>query len=77
MKTVSFQGTQLTSTQRSRLAFEQKTRAGFLNNNLAAQVNETLAAIEKRKEEGAKPERQWNVIHQSKGTPCFAEMFGF
>lgn len=77
MKTVSFQGTQLSATQRARLAFEQQTRARFLNKPLTDQVNETLAAIEKRKEEGAKPERQWTVIYQAKGTPCVAELFGF
>lgn len=77
MKTVSFQGTQLSANQRARLAFQQQTRARFLNDHLASQVNETLAAVEKRKEEGAKPERQWTVEYQSKGTQCFAELFGF
>lgn len=77
MKTVSFQGTQLSSTQRARLAFEQQTRARFLNTHLQQQVNETLAAVEKRKEEGAKPKSQWTVVYQAKGTPCVAELFGF
>jgi len=77
MKTVSFQGKGLSATQRARLAFEQQTRARFLNEHLTTQVNETLVAVEKRREEGAKPVRQWFLEYEAKGTPCVAELFGF
>lgn len=78
-RTVSFQGTQLSQRQRQQLAFQQQTRAAFLNSHLNDQVNETLAALEKRKEEGAKPvkPRQWFLEYQASGTPCFADVFGF
>ncbi|MBK57302.1 MAG: hypothetical protein CML01_00500 [Pseudomonas sp.] len=80
MRTVSFQGTQLSKSQRDRLAFQQQTRAGFLNNHLQQQVDETLAALQARKEQGTppvKPERKWFLEYQAKGTPCVAELFGF
>lgn len=80
MMIVSFQGTQLSKGQRDRLAFQQQTRASFLNTHLVNQVNETLAAVDRLKEQGTppvKPERQWTVVYQAKGTPCVAELFGF
>lgn len=80
MRIVSFQGTQLTKGQRDRLAFQQQTRAGFLNNHLQQQVDETLAALQARKEQGTppvKPQSQYTVVYQAKGTPCVAELFGF
>lgn len=79
-RTVSFQGTQLSQRQRQQLAFQQQSRAAFLNTHLVDQVNETLAAVDRLKEQGippVKPERQWTVVYQAKGTPCVAELFGF
>jgi len=79
MRTVSFQGTQLSHRQRQQLAFQQQTRAAFLNTHLIDQVNETLAAVDRLKEQGTppKPKSQWTVAYQAKGTPCVAELFGF
>jgi len=76
MRTVSFQGTQLTTGQRRRLDDQQRTRA-FMNSTLQQQVTETLAAVEARQSKGIKPERQWFLVHQERGTPCVAELFGF
>jgi len=76
MRTVSFQGTQLTSGQRRRLHEQQQVRA-FVNPILQQQVNDTLAAIDSRKQLGTKPERQWFLDRQERGTPCVAEFFGF
>lgn len=76
MRTVSFQGTQLTSGQRRRLDEQQRTRA-FMNSVLQQQVSDTLAALESRQSEGVKPERQWFLERQERGTPCVAELFGF
>ena len=76
MRTVSFQGTQLTSGQRRRLEEQQRTRA-FMNSVLQQQVTETLAALDSRQSQGIKPERQWFLDRQERGTPCVADMFGF
>ncbi len=75
-RTVSFQGTQLTSGQRRRLQEQQQARP-FVNPVLQQQVTETLAALEARQSQGIKPERQWTLLEQQSGTPCFADMFGF
>jgi len=75
-RTVSFQGTQLTSGQRRRLQEQQQARP-FVNPVLQQQVNETLAALEARQSEGIKPERQWFLERQERGTHCVADLFGF
>ena len=77
MKTVSFQGIQLTSGQRRRLAEQQQVRTSFINPVLAQQVEQTLRAVEARKEQGVKPERIWFVERQETGTTCVAEWMGF
>ncbi|WP_411959592.1 hypothetical protein ACK56M_14665 [Pseudomonas sp. s4] len=77
MRTVSFQGIQLTSGQRQRLARENKVRDSFINPVLAQQVEQTLNNVEIRKEQGAKPERLWTLEHQETGTTCIAEWMGF
>lgn len=77
MKTVSFQGTQLSSTQRARLQFEQQTRARFMNSHLADQVQQTIAALDQRREQGARPEKVWFLESNQKFTQCFADVFGF
>lgn len=77
MKTVSFQGTQLSAGQRRQLAFQQQTRTAFLNPILAETVDQALAAVELRKEQGVKPERIWSVDRQEKGTACIAEWMGY
>lgn len=77
MRTVSFQGVQLTSGQRRRLAEQQQVRTSFINPVLAQQVEQTLKAVEARKEQGVKPERIWFVERQETGTTCVAEWMGF
>lgn len=76
MRTVSFQGTQLTAGQRRRLDEQQRTRA-FMNSVLQQQVSETLASLDSRQSQGIKPERRWFLERQERGTPCVADMFGF
>ncbi|RMS87448.1 hypothetical protein [Pseudomonas savastanoi] len=76
MKTVSFQGVQLTAGQKLRLKQQQHVRS-FMNPFLTQQVAETLAVIEVRKEQGTKPERIWFVDRQEKGTPSIAEWMGY
>jgi hypothetical protein len=77
MKTVSFQGTQLSAGQRRNLAFQQQTRTAFLNPILAETVEKSLAETDRRKEQGVKPERIWFVDRQEKGTACIAEWMGY
>lgn len=76
MKTVSFQGVQLSKGQRQRLEAEKHVKS-FLNPVLQQQVQQTLKELEVRKVEGAKPERVWFLESQSFGTPSFAEYLGF
>lgn len=77
MRTVSFQGTQLTSGQQRRLVEQQQVRSFFINPVLAQQVEQTLKAIEARKEQGVKPERIWTLERQETGTTSVAEWMGF
>lgn len=44
MKTVSFQGVQLSAGQRRQQAFQQSVRASFLNAELISSTDESLAA---------------------------------
>jgi hypothetical protein len=76
MKTVSFQGVQLTAGQKLRLQQQQHLRS-FMHPVLAEQVSTTLAIIETRKEQGTKPERLWFRDRQETGTPSIAEWMGF
>lgn len=76
MRTVDFQGTQLSSGQRRRLA-DQKRVAASMSNVIAQQVSETLQLLEKRKEQGIKPERIWSLERQETGTTSVAQWMGF
>jgi len=76
VRTVDFQGTQLSSGQRRRLA-DQKKVAASMPNVIAQQITETLELLEKRKEQGVKVESIWSVERQETGTICVAEWMGF
>lgn len=77
MRTVSFQGTQLTAGQKRRMLEQQQARSAFINPVLAQQVEQALKVVEARKEQGVKPERIWFVERQETGTLCIAEWMGF
>lgn len=76
MKTVSFQGAQLTSGQRHRLE-QQRRIQSMLNPVLADQVAQTIAVLEIRKEQGIQPEKQWITVSDTRGTISIAEWMGF
>ncbi len=76
MRTVSFQGAQLSEGQRRTLEQQRRVRA-FMNPVLNEQVAQTIAVLEVRKEQGAKPEKQWFLVSQEYGTPCIAEWMGY
>ena len=78
MKTVSFQGTQLSASERRRLAMQQQAKP-FLNTHLAQQVEQTLEAVEKLREEGTQGENPNRFRHDttSRGTPFLGDVFGY
>lgn len=78
MRTVSFQGSQLSLGQR-RMLEQQRHVKSFMNPVLTQQVAETLLTMEVRKEQGAKPERIWFVDRESSwtGTISVAEWMGY
>lgn len=76
MRTVSFQGTQLSANQRRQLAFQQQAKASFLNPELQQMLADSLAEQERRKALGIKPERIWFVERNEKGTPWLGDVFG-
>ena len=76
MKTVSFQGAQLSPGQRRRLEQQRQVQA-FMSPVLAEQVAQTIEVLEVRKEQGAKPEKQWFLVSETRGTTCIAEYMGY
>jgi len=77
MRTVSFQGIQLSAGQRRQQQFQQQVRANFLSSSLQQIVDDSLAEIAKRKCDGVKPERIWFVDRIEKGTPWLGDVFGY
>lgn len=79
LKTVSFQGAQLTPGQRIRLEQQAAIRS-FINPVLQQQVAAALTALEDFKKSPAvpyKPEKQWFLESQTYGTPSIAEFMGY
>lgn len=78
MRTVSFQGSQLTSGDRRRLAERQQVAAStFLNPVLQNQLQDAIDRLEERKEQGVKPEKIWFVELNESGTPFLGQPFGY
>lgn len=78
LRTVSFQGTSLTESQRRQLAQRQAIRP-FMNSHLAQQVGATLAAVDRMREEGKQGENpnKFRLEYESKGTPWLGDVFGY
>lgn len=74
---VSFQGGQLSAGQRRQLEFQRSAQAAFLNSVLAETVAKTIEVLDKREEQGLKPERVWFPERQETGTLCIAEWMGY
>lgn len=68
MKTVSFQGTQLTDSQRRRLCLQQQLRPTARPELLSPIVADTTDDT---------PRRQWFVVRQERGTPYVGDIFKF
>ncbi|WP_324709579.1 hypothetical protein [Pseudomonas citronellolis] len=79
MRTVSFQGVQLSATQRLRADQQARLQASMRNrSHLDVQVEQTMQAVQKAKEQGtAKPFKQWQVIHTERGTLFLGDVFGY
>ncbi|MCY1278773.1 hypothetical protein D9M68_226380 [compost metagenome] len=79
MKTVSFQGTQLSAGQRRQLAFQQQAQQAFLNSVLQQQMVEAEARLRAYQDAGGRGENpnKFKLEHQSKGTPWLGDVFGF
>lgn len=73
MKTVSFQGVQLSANQRRALAFKQQVRQ-FMSPVLQEQVQ---AVLDRPPVPAVRPRSEWTVVVIERGTPCFADVFGF
>ncbi|MEE5058200.1 hypothetical protein V2J93_05335 [Pseudomonas alliivorans] len=78
MRTVSFQGSQLSPGQRRTLQQQSHVKA-FMSPVLTQQVADTLQVMEVRKEQAVKPERVWFVDRESSwtGTISVAEWMGY
>lgn len=76
MRTVSFQGTQLTDRERQKLAFQRNTRP-LLNDHLKQMVDQSLVEDEQAKFSGITPPRRWTCIRQERGTPYVGDIFKF
>ena len=75
MRTVSFQGTHLTSSQRRRIAEQQQVRQAFLNPHLAQIVDDVLSRP--ASPERYKKPKEWFLESTARGTPFVGDCFGF
>jgi|GEM_PF-3427854 len=76
MRTVSFQGTQLTDRERQKLAFHRNTRP-LLNDHLKQMVDQSLVEDEQAKATGKKAPSLWTVERKERGTPYVGDIFKF
>ncbi|MCY1546595.1 hypothetical protein D9M68_825990 [compost metagenome] len=67
----------LTSGQRRNLDLRARLRAAVTASPLRDQVAETIATLDQRKSDGAKPDKLYELVHQSRGTPCMADLMGY
>ncbi|MCY1313486.1 hypothetical protein D9M70_640150 [compost metagenome] len=54
-----------------------RLRAAVTASPLRDQVAETIATLDQRKSDGAKPDKLYELVHQSRGTPCMADLMGY
>ncbi|HGM6277354.1 TPA: hypothetical protein ACKSCR_005953 [Pseudomonas aeruginosa] len=76
MRTVSFQGSTLSASERRSLELRQRAMAA-VSQTVLQQVAATLQALEQHKEQGGKPEKVWSTISNEKGTPFLGDVFGW
>lgn len=75
MKRVSFQGKTLSLAQRAQLDLQARMRS--IPSPLRAQVEQTIRELDERKEQGARPDKQYFHVSTEHGTVSVAEWMGF
>lgn len=76
MKTFNFVGLHIPPRQRQTLEQQQRVKA-FMKPILSEQVHQVIKALEARKEQGIKPEKQWFTVSDTRGTISIAEWLGY
>ncbi|OLU30706.1 hypothetical protein BVH03_09455 [Pseudomonas sp. PA15(2017)] len=79
MRTVSFQGTQLTAGQRRQMEQRQQAKPAFLAPHLQQMLDDSAREIARMKEQGTQGENpnKFKLDYQVKGTPWLGDVFGF
>lgn len=79
MRTVSFQGVQLSATQRLRADQQARLRASMSGGlaQLVDGIDKALAEHKRTASEPYKPEKQWFLVSNEHGTPWVGDVFGF
>lgn len=79
MKTVSFQGTQLSAGQRRQIEAQQRLSGAFLNPHLRQVVDQGIAELERQKAAGVTPsdDHKYRLDYATKGTPWLGDVFGY
>lgn len=75
-RVVSFQGTQLTPSER-RLLEQQRQVRSFMNPVLQQQVEATLAKVDQLRAESQDDPYRYRLEYHAKGTPFVGDAFGF
>lgn len=75
MKKVLQPGRALSASQRRQLDLQARMRS--IPSPLRAQVEQTIRELDERKEQGAKPDKQYFHVLTSHGTVSVAEWMGF
>ncbi|HCA1452949.1 TPA: hypothetical protein MNK97_005276 [Klebsiella pneumoniae] len=79
MQTVSFQGVQLSATQRLRADQQSRLRLSMSGGlaQLTESIDKAMAEHKRTAAEPFKPERQWFLESNEHGTPWLGDVFGF
>lgn len=84
MRTVSFQGTQISNAQRRNMAFQQQVRGSFLNVHLRETTDKALAeaaAIRDSEDKKFRFDRyetdQLKAQLKELSAPCYCDLFGY
>lgn len=84
MRTVSFQGTQISNSQRRHMAFQQQVRGSFLNAHLRETTDQALAeaaAIRDAEDKKFRFDRyetdQLKAQLKELSAPCYCDLFGY
>lgn len=75
MRKVVQPGRALSAAQRRQLDLQARMR--LIPSPLRAEVEQTIRELDERKEQGAKPEKQYFHVSTSHGTVSVAEWMGF